>query len=228
MAPPVFLLREATAARYRLAMRNDSADAQGLPRGWIPIGARRWSNIWIDGAVVGSVLFLANGLNFSIIFGKILGVSPIPLAAALPVILVAILALARFVHNRRWPQPAVNLDTSQLRAGTNVVPLAAIDSAWLGAIPTRNTRVLVLRITAGKAARAEFILRDRQNHTPDSTTCLVLAEALRRTAIVMPVSKDDPSGRFAHYNFPGHITREQAVALALDPPTRSEPIPIPS
>jgi hypothetical protein len=205
-----------------------NAAAPALPHGWVPIGERRWRSAWIGGTWLFAVVFIANGLNLSIILGRIFDVSPFAMAGALLLILVAILALVTFVHNRRWPQPAVNLDTSELRAGTKVVPLAHIDSASLGVTPLKRTRVVILRITAGKEARAEFVLRDRKDRTPGTTTTRVLAEALRRTTIIMPVSKDDPTGRFAHYNFPGHITREEAVALALSPPTMNEPLPTPS
>ena len=205
-----------------------NAAAPALPHGWVLIGERRWHSAWIVGTGLFAGIFIANGLNVSIILGRMFDVSPFAMAGALLLILVAILALVTFVRNRRWPQPAVNLDTSELRAGTKVVPLAHIDSASLEVTPLKKTRVVILRITAGKEARAEFVLRDRKDRTPGSTTTRVLAEALRRTTIIMPVSKDDPTGRFAHYNFPGHITREEAVALALAPPTMNDPLPTPS
>jgi len=204
------------------------AAAHALPHGWVPMGERRWHSAWIGGTWLFAALFIANGLNLSIMLGRIFDTSPFAVAGALLVALVAILALVTFVRNRRWPQPAVNLDTSELRAGTNVLPLAHVDSASVGVTPLKKARVVILRITAGKEARVEFVLRDRRDQTPGPTTALVLAEALRRTSIMMPVSKDDPTGRFAHYIFPGHITREEAVALALAPPARNEPLPAPS
>lgn len=205
-----------------------SAAAPAFPHGWVHIGERQWHSAWIGGTWLFAALFVANGLNLSVILGRMFDLSPFAMAGVLSLILVAILALVTFVQNRRWPQPAVNLDTSELRAGTKIVPLARIDSASLGVTPLKKTRVVILRVTAGREARAEFVLRDRKDRTPDTATTRVLAEALRRTTIVMPASKDDPTGRFARYNFPGHITREEAVALALTPPTMNEPLPTPS
>lgn len=205
-------------------------DAAGnsLPHGWIAIGERRWHSAWIGGTWLFAALFIANGLNLGIILGRIFDVSPFAVAGVLLLVLMAILAVVTFVGNRRWPQPAVNLDTSELRAGPKVVPLASIDSASLGISRLKKTRVVILRISAGKEARAEFVLRDRKDRTPDPITTLVLAEALARTSVIMPVSKDDPTGRFSHYNFPGRITREEAVAVALSPPGMNEPLPTPS
>lgn len=205
-----------------------NAAAPAFPHGWVLIGERQWHSAWIGGTWLFAALFIVNGLNFSIFVGRMFDVSPFAMAGVLLLILVAILALVTFVRNRRWPQPAVNLDTSELRAGRKVVPLAHIDSASLGVTPLKKTRVVILRITAGREARAEFVLRDQKDRTLGATPSRVLAEALRRTTIIMPVSKDDPTGRFAHYNFPGHITREEAVALVLAPPAMNEPLPIPS
>ena len=205
-----------------------NAATHAYPHGWVPIGERPWHSAWIGGTWLFAALFIANGLNLSVILGRMFDISPFAVAGVLLLILVAILALVTFVRNRRWPQPAVNLDTSELRAGTKVVPLAHIDTASLAVTPLKKTRVVILRISAGREARAEFVLRDRKDRTPDTSTTRVLAEALRRTTIVMPSSKDDPTGRFAHYNFPGHITREEAVAVTLAPPTKNEPLPIPS
>jgi hypothetical protein len=126
-------------------------------------------------------LFIANGLNLSIVLARMFDVSPFAVAGALFLVLVVLLVLVTFVRNRRWPQPAVNLDTSELRAGTKVVPLARIDRAALGVTPLKKSRVVILRITAGKEARAEVVLRDRKDRTLDVATPLVLGEALRRT-----------------------------------------------
>lgn len=146
-----------------------NAAAPAFPHGWVFIGERQWHSAWIGGTWLFAALFIVNGLNFSIFVGRMFDVSPFAMAGVLLLILVAILALVTFVRNRRWPQPAVNLDTSELRAGRKVVPLAHIDSASLGVTPLKKTRVVILRITAGREARAEFVLRDRKDRTLGAT-----------------------------------------------------------
>jgi hypothetical protein len=44
----------------------------------------------------------------------------------------------------------------------------------------------------------------------------------------MPISKDDPTGRFARFNFPTSVTKDEALDLVLHPPAFGEPIPIPA
>ena len=205
---------------------NDGA-IQDLPRGWVPIGKRRWNSAWAVTSGVVAAFFFWSSINFSILLGQILQVSPLLIGAIGLIVAVPVVALATVIRNRRWPQPGVNLDTSELRAGARVVPLRAVDSATLVVFPTRETRVVLLRIAAGKRARTEFVLRDKRGETLDERTRNALAEAIRRTAIAMPVSKDDPTGRFARYNFPVNITLEDAVAVVLAPPAKGDALPIP-
>ncbi|MCJ1672227.1 MULTISPECIES: hypothetical protein [unclassified Rathayibacter] len=46
-----------------------------------------------------------------------------------------------------------------------------------------------------------------------------MLELLRGSSIETPTSRDDPTGRFAAVNFPAHLTRDQAIALAERPLT---------
>ena len=50
--------------------------------------------------------------------------------------------------------------------------------------------------------------------------------ALERSTIAQPTSSHDPSGRFARYNFPGTLSRDEAVALVRRIPLPGEPLPI--
>jgi hypothetical protein len=45
---------------------------------------------------------------------------------------------------------------------------------------------------------------------------------------VLPETPDDPTGKFTWFNFPGSITREQAIDVVLHPPAFDDPLPIPS
>lgn len=42
----------------------------------------------------------------------------------------------------------------------------------------------------------------------------------------MPFSADDPKGRFAKYNFPGHVDRDTAIDLVLHTPKVGDPLPV--
>ena len=201
------------------------ADSDG---GWVVIGTRGWLTPWIG---VSSTLLMLVSVTSVNILGTLSRALEITIQGALGIIaivLAVLFVMTTLILNRRWPQAAVNLATSELRSGKRVVPLTHFDSAVLTVLPVRKQRIIVLKILAGKQARADFVLRDRKGRALDEKTNLVLAEALRRTSIAMPVSKADPTGRFGRYNFPGHLTRDEAVALAANPPTRDDALPISS
>ena len=196
-----------------------------LPHGWVRVGERRWWSTWV-GATTAFAFFAAiQAVQFVFRIAEISFRWDLALLVAVGVT-VGIFALITLIRNARAPQPWVDLDSGQLRAGTRrPVPLSRVDRAVLTTAPVGNGgRVLVLRLTA-KEARVDFILRDRKDATLDPTSTAVLAEALRRTSVAMPTSIHDPTGRFARYNFPGHVDRDDAVALVEHPPAAGDPLP---
>lgn len=56
----------------------------------------------------------------------------------------------------------------------------------------------------------------------------ILLTLLPHSSIVMPESHYDPKGKFAKYNFPSHITKDEAIALMENPPGPGDPLPVPS
>lgn len=104
----------------------------------------------------------------------------------------------------------------------------AQDISWarLEVLDTKKSRTLTLRFGAEKGPRATVSLLTRKGARLSSDASDDLAEALRRSSIEMPVSKDDPSGRFARYNFPGRLTKADAVEVVLNPPSLHDPLPV--
>ena len=203
---------------------GDPAPAE-LPHGWVRIGERRWWSTWVGATTAFTFLLAFQGVNFVFRIAEVTFRWDLALLIAVAVT-AGLFAVVTLIRNARAPQPWVDLDTGRLRAGDRQpIPLAQIDRAVLSTAPVgKGGRVLVLRVTA-KEARVEFILRDRQDATLDPTSTAVLAEALRRTSIAMPTSIHDPTGRFARYNFPGHVDRDDAVALVEHPPAAGDPLP---
>jgi hypothetical protein len=201
----------------------DGPDAP-LPSGWVRIGERGWWSSW---AGYGTVFFVVTIGWFGLQAGRFFeGLVPFPtdlLAGA--AVVAGLFALVTLVRNAIYPQPWVNLDTDELRAGTRrTVALADVDRALVPLDPALRSDVLVLRLTA-KEARVEIILRDRRGPRLDGTSTRVLAEALRRTSVTMPTSPNDPTGRFGRYNFPGHVGLDDAIALVERPPAPGAPLP---
>jgi hypothetical protein len=204
---------------------DEAADPHAsFPAGWVRIGERGWWSSW---AGYGTLFFVGTigwlGLQAGRFFD---GLVPFPsdlLAGA--AVVAGLFCLVTLVRNAIWPQPWVNLDTGELRAGTRrTVALRDVDRALIPLDPALRSDVLVLRLTS-KEARVEIILRDRRGPRLDDTSTEVLAEALRRTSVAMPTSTNDPTGRFGRYNFPGHVGLDDAVALVEHPPAPGAPLP---
>lgn len=88
--------------------------------------------------------------------------------------------------------------------------------------PRRN---LLLQLhTEGRSARIWLRAGTRVLLSDEERTAL--AGALERSTIEPPRTSYDPSGRFARYNFPGSLTRDEAVRLVQRIPGPGEPLPI--
>ncbi|MFG6444496.1 hypothetical protein ACFXQA_04405 [Microbacterium sp. P07] len=199
-------------------------EAVGLPAGWVRIGNRRWWSTW---AGVSTAFFVLGSLYLAIQLGRLFwAVVPLPVAVIFGAIAAGgVLALITVIRNARYPQPYVNLETDTLRAGNRrTLALNSIHHAVVPTDPSLTNGTLILRLIAVDA-RVEIILRNRNGPRLDRSSTQVLAEALRRTAIAMPSSADDPTGRFARFNFPGHIDRNDAIALVENPPAPGAPLP---
>ena len=216
------------ADSFNEAPTNESA-ASPLPQGWTKIGDRRWWTMWSNFQWLFVLLIAANGGNVAVTVARGWHVPIWIVVGGLAGILVLVFAATTIIRNRRWPTVEVNLANSELRVGDDAVPLASVTAAQLAVFPVRRRDpALALRLTSLKPARAEVFLRDRRGHTLPDDQRLLFTEAVRRTSIAMPVSRDDPSGRFARYNFPGHVSLEDTVQLIARPPSAGEALPVPS
>jgi len=199
-------------------------EAGDLPQGWVRVGERRW---WSSLAGVGTLTFVFLGVYGGAQLGRLFeDIVPWPTNLLFGVLTAgAVLVVSTLIRNVRYPQPWVNLDTNELRAGdSRTIALSDIDRALIPSDPAVRSEVLTLRLVA-KQARVEIILRDRKGPRLDPGSTRALAEAVRRTSIAMPTSPDDPGGTFARYNFPGHIDLDAAVALVQQPPPPGKPLP---
>jgi hypothetical protein len=193
-------------------------DAADLPQGWVALGERRWWTPWTGLQSLPLVLIAVNLVNMSWSLTRLTDLPfAVALAVALAVPLVSIVVVI-VVLARRWPLGSVSLGSDALRAGAHTVALASVDAARIGVVRRRRRAPIVtLRLSAGTGMRAEVVLRDHRGRTSDAEQRLVLAEALRRSSVAVPVSPDDPTGRFTRLNFPAHLERDAAVAMALRP-----------
>ena len=109
----------------------------------------------------------------------------------------------------------VDAARSRVRVGGKVVAIPDIDRARFVKQGTDEDTMLVFGRESGPQAR--ILLSADPERELDGASRERLIALLGASGIRMPTSKYDPSGRFAHYNFPENLTRDEAIALVNDP-----------
>ena len=201
--------------------------AESLPSGWTRLDRAGWWATFAAGP--GNIALVAIvPINLGSAVARAVGISAwwgllLSLGTIVPVVLALYL-----VQRLRYPQPWVNFDTNELRAGRRIAPLDTITWARLDMLDRQrsHTRLLTLRFGAEAGPRASVRLRNRRGQTPAAAVTTVVAEIIRRSTIVVPHSRDDPRGHFARYNFPGSLSRDDALDVVLTPPTITDPAPV--
>jgi len=206
---------------------NTPEPPAALPRGWTRLDRTGWWSSFVT--VPGySVLVVLLPVNIGSTVARAMDVSqwwaPLIALGAVPPLFLALYLL----HRMWYPQPWVNFDTGQLRAGRRVAPLSAITWARLDVVDRRraHNRMLTLRFGTDAGLRASVRLRSWNARTPSNAVTHVVAELVRRSSIALPHSPTDPAGRFTRYNFPGSLSREDALDVVISPPTIDQPSPV--
>ena len=209
---------------------EESADGGQLPEGWVPLGEYRWFTAAAALSTIPSGFF-TYWLALQVFELGVRLPQGVGIATRIFCGLVALaVAVAVIVLFQRWraPRPFANFDTGEVRFGRRrTVPMSDIVWAQLIVPSTDKARSVSLVFGTEKKDLAAFRLIDQRGRVLDQSTVHLVAEVLKRTSIVMPTSEYDPSGRFAKYNFPTNVTREEAVDLVLRPPSFEEALPIP-
>ncbi|TFD54056.1 hypothetical protein E3T55_05090 [Cryobacterium frigoriphilum] len=206
---------------------NSERTAARLSSGWTRLDRAGWWSTFAAGpgniALVAIVPVnlgsaLARAADVSAWWGLLLSVGAI----------VPLVSLLYLVQRLRYPQPWVNFDTGELRAGHRAAPLVNITWARLDMLDRQrsHTRMLTLRFGAENGPRASVRLRSRRGQTLSAAVTAVVSEIVRRSSIAVPQSRDDPTGSFARYNFPGSLSRNDALDVVLNPPTIDDPAPV--
>lgn len=214
-------------------MTEEPAAEDALPRGWVPLGRYNWAT----SLAAFSSLTLMIGLISAFQIGSFIarraapGMGTIPragLAVGLgAVVAFVVIGVAVVVQRRRSSRPFVNFDLGEVRAGKFTAHMSELDRAELivaGSTAGRwGSAILAIR---GGPIRLAFTLRNKRGAISPALSHLLRA-VLERSSVAMPKSKDDPEGRFARYNFPTNISREQAVELVTNVPEPNDDLPIP-
>lgn len=203
-----------------------------LPTGWVQLSA---TTLRERLAVPGNVGFFAAMLLIDLFQVVSILVRPgaqvtlqsvvVSLGVTLLITVAVILIALPFVA----PIAEANYDLGQLRWRRRSVPFAEIAVANLAAARNGNPGpVLALTLSIGPAAglKVTFVLTAGDRVVLDVRRRTLLAEVIRRSKIDYPKDPYDPKGKFARYNFPGALTRDEALDIVLHPPAPGDPLPI--
>lgn len=163
----------------------------------------------------GSVISIGVGLLLS----DLLNPGALPFAARLAILtgaFVLLFVVPLVVHAIREPVPYADLSARSVRVRSRVTPFTDFTTARR--VETARSKRVVLEVSA-PAQKVLLELRDRLGRVTTDPTRSAIVAFLEGSSITMPSSLHDPTGRFAHVNFPQHLTREQAVELATRPLT---------
>jgi hypothetical protein len=191
---------------------------------WVELGRTRW---WVPLVGYSPILLLlpVYSLNLPGIFWPdlTLGWSLVVTLALAAGSFGIIVALSRLVHPRAFANPA----GSMVRAGRRQARFSEITSAQLFPGASKGHRSLLLVLRAENKLRTPILLRDTKQRTLEPEITALVLQLVRQSNITMPVSPDDPKGRFVRFNFPNNITKDEAEQLVEHPPTSADPLPIP-
>ena len=135
-------------------------------------------------------------------------------------------AVVALVLHRAYRPAAVDLRRGLLRAGRRTVPLTTV--TWAKVVvrdESSRSPAALLTFGAEGGPRVAVLVRDADGTVLPDDQRAVVASALSRTSITVPRSSADPTGRFARYNFPGRVTKEDAIALVERPTERDDLLP---
>jgi hypothetical protein len=214
---------------------NTWSDESGeaLPSGWVRLVRNGWVT---EFATTGSIMLIwlvVLGNTTNLIVDDV--AFHVRLLVWLGIVLGGLLVI--FAWYRFRPFAQVNFDTDEIRRGRRTMPLSDIRWARLEVVETQKSRSIAVAIGAGKwhigsegirRGLASYVVRTAGGQTPPLERARLVAEVLRRSTIELPETSDDPTGKFTWFNFPGSLTREQAIEIVLNPPAFGDPLPVPS
>jgi hypothetical protein len=198
--------------------------SRGQGEEWVELGRRPW---WVS--LVGYSPFLTVLPVLTINVGGIVW-PELPIGWSIAVMLalmVVSFAVVVVVLRLMNPNAFVNPLTSTVRTGRKQVHYSEITSAQIFPSMSKSHRSLLLLLRADKKLRASILLRDTNQRTLAPELTALLLDLVDQSTIAMPVSPDDPKGRFARFNFPNNITKEETAELVAHPPASADKLPIP-
>lgn len=191
----------------------------------ITLGGPSWLRPLIVVSPVILVLLLTNGLNVAAILS---GSVPLPWSIVMVIgVAGAIFVLPMVIIRFLYPPVRLNDGSALIRAGRHTSAYSEVTTALLLVSASKTRRNLNLLLRSANGLRAVILVRDAKERTLPPEAAALVCDLIRDTNIAMPLSSADPKGKFARYNFPNNVTKEDALHLIEHPPTFHDPLPIP-
>ncbi|AWG02663.1 hypothetical protein [Clavibacter michiganensis] len=183
---------------------------------WVRIpspGTRQRLLLTLASLAIGSLFLWPPVGGLTRIVDEAVGPSPL-IRVGLPIaIAIAVLGIAYLIVAERTQPPAVDIARGVLRIGRKEWGFPEITGARIELTGGEGDDTLVLRLatTGGESCSVVVSTREGVRLADDQRDALLAA--IRGSRIAPPRSKDDPHGTFAHVEFPGHLTLDDAAAL---------------
>lgn len=201
-------------------MGRSSEDAR-----WVPLrGPHRWISLVVVSPLL-LVLPAVYWLQFVIVVLRDLPL--IWLIAVTVGVGLVILGITWAVFLLAYPNAYLQHSTSTLRTRRRSAHFSALTSAQLLNSSSKRRRSLHLLLKADNGLRAVVLIRDARRRTLDQGVAALVLDMIEQSHIAMPRSDYDPAGKFARYNFPDYVTREEAWELVRHPPEFEDALPTP-
>ncbi|MBX0301782.1 hypothetical protein K2F54_17600 [Cryobacterium sp. 1639] len=190
---------------------------------WVALGFTPW---WLPVIGMGPGWFLL--FYAPLLVGQVATIFDVPLGWALVLTLACAagcLALGLGFVRWRYPPAYVHPATLTIRAGRKRARYAEVTGAKILVSTSKKRRSVTLVLLSEQKLRGAVVLRDARQNVIDPAEAALLQDLVRQSNIALPVSPDDPKGRFTRYNFPGYLTKEDALEIVAHPPAPADPLP---
>jgi hypothetical protein len=144
-----------------------------------------------------------------------IAIGPSPLIrVGLPLLLiVAVVGIAYLVVAERTAPPAIDVARQLLRIGRKEWGFSEVTGARIELAGGPGDDTLILRLSTTGGESCSVVVSTREGVRLDDAQRDALLALVAGSRIAPPRSKDDPHGKFAHIEFPGHLTLEDTAAL---------------
>jgi hypothetical protein len=177
-----------------------------------PTARQRWLLTAASLAFAGILLWSPVGAVTRIV-DRAIGLSPLVTVGLQFVLIAAVVGIAYLVVAERTAPPAIDVGRQLLRIGRKEWGFSEVTGARIELAGGPGDDILILRFSTTGGESCSVVVSTREGVRVDDAQRDALLALVAGSRIAPPRSKDDPHGRFAHVEFPGHLTLEDTASL---------------